>query len=815
MKRFFLAPARNPEVSIAPSMLWVMILILLPTPRQAASEVWEGRWPEFRGPTCDGIAPPSSHPPLRWSTTENVRWKLPTEGSGWSTPAVWDGTAWFTAATDDGREMWAEAVDLVTGQRRWKQPLFTHEKVDEKHVMNSYASPSPVTDGERVWVHFGSYGTACLDAETGRVLWTRRDLPCNHWRGPGSSPILVGKQLIVHLDGFDYQYVVALDTETGATSWKVDRAIEYGTDNGDFYKAFSTPLLIDVDGSPQLISPTSKAVLAYNPQDGAEIWRVRFDEFSATARPLWDGARVYINTGFGKAQLLAIDPRGQGDLTATHVAWINSNSIGSKSSQLIHDGRIYNAHDAGVATCIDAASGETLWSQRLGGQFSASLMMAGGHLYFFDHDGLCHVIKPGPTCEVVSENRLDDGCMASPVPLGDSLLVRTRSAIYLLAGGEGEGQGAREEEFQSELLFPLDTQHNHAPGIVQFPSGDLLVSWYRGSGERRADDVAIFGAWKIAGQDQWSPPILLADQPGFPDCNTCLFLDPQQRLWLFWPTVIANSWESCLTRYRMATAFDPQHGPLWERDGLVLLAPDDFSQEVNEEIDRQRPLLDGLLDRATAESLDEEIAQLRRRLGDKLYQRLGWQPRCKPTLLPSGRILLPLYSDTFSISIMAISDDQGKTWFASKPLVGLGNIQPSVVRRSDGTLVAYMRENGISGRIRICESTDQGNTWGPVFSSSLPNPGSGLDIVRLTDGRWVIAYNDTAKGRSSLALSISADEGKTWTKTRHLEQQAEGSFHYPAIIEGHDRRIHVVYSYAVPGGESMKHASVHPDWIDP
>lgn len=392
----------------------------------------ENHWPEFRGPLGNGVSTSVLTPPLRWSEQENVLWKIASEGLGWSTPAVWGETAWYTAASEDGSRMWAVAIALADGSTRWKTDIFENEKVDEKHSMNSFASPSPVTDGMHVWVSFGSYGTACLNANDGNIVWQRRDLPCNHWRGPGSSPILVDNKLLLHLDGFDYQYIIALDQKSGETIWRVDRNVDYGTDNGDIFKAFSTPLLIEVAGRRQLISSTSKAVLAYDPNNGNEIWRVRFDEFSATARPLWDGKLVYINTGFGKAQLYAIDPDGAGDITDTHVRWINNTSVGSKASQLYLDGLIYNVHDQGVATCIDAVDGETLWKERLGGQFSASIIAAGGYVYLFDHDGVGRVIKAGRDYQLVAENNLDDGCMASPVPIGDRLLLRTRSAIYLI-----------------------------------------------------------------------------------------------------------------------------------------------------------------------------------------------------------------------------------------------------------------------------------------------------------------------------------------------------------------------------------------------
>ncbi len=367
-------------------------------------------------------------------------------------------------------------------------------------------------------------------------------------------------------------------------------------------------------------------------------------------------------------------------------------------------------------------------------------------------------------------------------------------------------QGA---EYRSELVFPLHDQHNHAPGIVECPDGSLLVSWYRGSGERTADDVAVYGARLAPGAGQWSETFLMADRPGFPDCNTCMMIDRHKRLWLFWPTILANTWESCLTNFRVSSEYAGPGAPHWEREGLVLLKPDDFKAETVETLDKMLSGLESVL----PQDIREEIDEARTKLGNPLYQRLGWQPRCKPTILPSGRILLPLYTDTFSISIMAVSDDDGQTWYASKPLIGLGNIQPSVLRRNDGTLVAYMRENGVSKHIRVSESPDDGITWGPVFSSPLPNPGSGLDAVRLANGHWLLVYNDTTDGRHSLAASISEDEGKTWPWTRHLENDKAGRYHYPAVIQAADRTIHAVYSCFVEGGKTMKHAAFDEDWI--
>lgn len=367
---------------------------------------------------------------------------------------------------------------------------------------------------------------------------------------------------------------------------------------------------------------------------------------------------------------------------------------------------------------------------------------------------------------------------------------------------------AEEIRYEESLVFPLDKQHNHAPGLVECPDGSLLVSWYRGSGEREADDVLVLASRRPAGSDEWSEPFLMVDTPGFPDGNTVLWIDGQERLWLFWPLIIANTWESCLTEYRYSSDYQGEGAPKWDWQGIIPLKPVNFKEKMlttlDEELDK--------LDEVPAE-VERLAGVVRDKVGSKIDDRMGWQTRCKPTVLKSGRILLPLYTDTYSVSLMAISDDGGETWFASEPLVGYGNIQPAVLQRDDGTVVAYMRENGPRNRIRYCESPDDGMSWGPVTESELPNPGAGIDAVELANGHWAIIYNDTEKGRNSLAVSISDDEGKTWKWTRHLEQQPRGSFHYPVIIQGKDDTIHVAYSYFVPEGKTMKHAAFTEAWV--
>jgi predicted neuraminidase len=391
---------------------------------------------------------------------------------------------------------------------------------------------------------------------------------------------------------------------------------------------------------------------------------------------------------------------------------------------------------------------------------------------------------------------------------------------------------ADEPGLRTEIVFPYRADHNHAPGLVECSNGDLIASWYRGSGERSADDVRVCGARLRKGSHEWSKDFLMADFPGFPDCNTCMMIDPEQRLWLFWPIIIANTWESALTNFLVSRDYLGDGCPKWDQSGFIPLRPEDFKDEVLHHLDEAEKKMAQRLanvpeeQRAAREArLKRGAEEMRRHAGDKLFQRLGWQPRCKPTLLPPserhprGRILLPLYSDTFSLGLMAISDDRGRTWFASRPIFAWGGIQPSVLPKRDGTLVAYLRDNGGSGHIKVSESKDDGMTWGPVTLSELANPGAGIDGVRLANGHFCVVYNDLRRGRNSLAVSISEDEGQTWKAIRHLEKHEKGSYHYPCVIQGHDGTIHAIYSDFRPKtvgtreGKSMKHAAFDEAWV--
>lgn len=384
--------------------------------------------------------------------------------------------------------------------------------------------------------------------------------------------------------------------------------------------------------------------------------------------------------------------------------------------------------------------------------------------------------------------------------------------------------------YQAELIFPPEHWHNHASCIVETPQGDLLVCWYHGSGERSADDVQVLGARRHHGQAGWSPPFVLADTPGFPDTNPCLLVDPQNRLWLFWQTIIANQWHTALGRYKLSSHYDGDGPPAWDVNETILLKPGpEFLATVTKQCDADQARVQQLPppDRQRAERL---LAERRKLAADKYFSRMGWMTRAHPLVIDRQRLVLPLYSDGYNFSLMAITDDAGAHWTVSTPLVGAGNVQPSLVRKRDGTLVAYMRDNGPPPkRLMRSESHDRGQTWSPVIDIDIPNPGSGAEVIGLRNGSWVLIYNDTERGRHSLAVSLSDDEGATWKWTRHLEKHPPGPdvIHaaYPSIIQTRDGSLHASYTYTLhgkhvrldamgrPQRECIKHVHFDEAWI--
>lgn len=385
---------------------------------------------------------------------------------------------------------------------------------------------------------------------------------------------------------------------------------------------------------------------------------------------------------------------------------------------------------------------------------------------------------------------------------------------------------------ESELLFPLEHWHNHASCIVELPNRDLMVCWFHGSGERTADDVVIEGARLRHGSRTWSPRFVLADAPGFPDGNPCMFVDPQERLWLLHTTILANTWESALLKVRISREYLSPGPPKWDVSEVLHVKPGpEFAQEVAARLPGLESGIQGLsLSEEQRKEANAFLEAMRSHAKDKLYSRLGWMTRAHPFVLNGQRLIVPLYHDGFSFSLMAISDDWGKTWHTSSPLVGAGNIQPSIVQRRDGSLFTLMRDNGPPPhRLMQSESHDRGDTWLPVTDSPLPNPGAGAEIIGLRNGHWALISNDTEKGRHRLAVQISTDEGRSWKWKRYLEKDnpgpQAGSYHYPSIIQARDGMLHASYSFHLNreglatdkqgrrAAKSIKHAHFTEAWV--
>ncbi len=425
-------------VSMSKSLFSLSVIVLMSLAQSVRAD-----WPQFRGPSGDGHAAAAGNIvlgiPLHWSETENIKWKTEIPYRGWSTPAVMAGQVWLTTATLDGHDFFVICVDANRGKVLLNQNLFHCEKPEPLgNAVNCYATPSPAVEPGRVYIHFGSYGTACLDTKTLKVLWKRDDLPCRHYRGPSSSPVLFENLVILTMDGADLQYHAALDKKTGQTVWKTKRSIAWNDENvpgpmardGDLRKAHSTPLIVTVAGKIQMLSAGAKAGYAYDPRDGRELWRVAYPDWSVAPVPLYRDGLAYLVTGQSKTEMWAVKTDGNGDVTDTHVAWKLKTHAPKTASPIMVDDLLYTVADESFVTCLEAASGKVVWSERIGGSFAASPIYADGRLYFFDKEGTTTILKPGRSFEGVATNKLADGFMASPAVAGKALILRTKTHLY-------------------------------------------------------------------------------------------------------------------------------------------------------------------------------------------------------------------------------------------------------------------------------------------------------------------------------------------------------------------------------------------------
>lgn len=410
------------------TLLYVVVCVM------AAQMAGAQDWPEFLGPGGNNHST-AKNVPVTWSETENVTWKTPLHDHGWSSPVICGEQVWMTAAPHSGLKMYAICVDKNTGKILHDILVFENETTegDDLIGVNTFASCTPCVEPGRVYVHFGTYGTACLDTKTGKKIWQRRDLNIEHFRGPGSSPILYGDTLIVQFDGADKQFMTAFDKKTGKTVWQTTRSFDFGNMDPDIRKGYCTPIVVSVDGKDQLVNVGAQAAYGYDAKTGEEIWRVRFNGFSNASRPVNAGEFFLLNTGYGRANLLAVRPGGKGDVSETHIAWQLTKAVPLKPTPMVIGGVIYMMDDRGIFSCVSLEDGELLWQKRIGGNFSATPLYADGKLYCFDEEGKCHVLKPAADedeADFLAVNQLDAGALATPCAQDGVLFVRTKTHLY-------------------------------------------------------------------------------------------------------------------------------------------------------------------------------------------------------------------------------------------------------------------------------------------------------------------------------------------------------------------------------------------------
>lgn len=385
-------------------------------------------WAQFRGPTQQGIAD-TSNPPKTWSPTENITWRTELEGAGWSSPVIADGRIFFTSSesseNSNRQSLRALAFDLETGDELWNVEVFEFDdSAPNIHSKNTHASPTPVVDGDALYLHFGHLGSARLTVD-GETTWKTQEFAYNPVHGSGASPVLSQGKFIVTCDAGDDPFVLALDKNTGELAWKWERS-------ADSRKPFSfcTPLVLEVDGQPQIIAPGSDVVDALNPATGQPIWSATYRGYSVVPRPVYSEGLLFMSTGFDRASLLAIDPTGTGDVTTSHLRWKTSRNVSKTPSFIATNGLLFTLSDNGILSAYDAKTGEPHFDERLGGAYSSSLLLANGNLYATSEEGVTHVVPATQEYSVLASNDLGERTLASIAVDGDAFILRTEQALY-------------------------------------------------------------------------------------------------------------------------------------------------------------------------------------------------------------------------------------------------------------------------------------------------------------------------------------------------------------------------------------------------
>ena len=409
----------------------IRFLLFLPTILCLSIQTEAADWPQFRGPGGQGHSD-AKNLPLTWSETENIAWKVPIAGLGWSSPSIQGNQIWLTTAIDEGKSLHAIALDRTSGKTIHDIEVFTLENPGGVHKKNSHASPTPLIEGDRVYVHFGAHGTACLTT-AGEIVWKMQELKHDHRHGPGGSPVIFEDLLILNCDGSDIQFVVALDKNTGEIKWKKKRE-HIGEDRlsgkSNVPMAYTTPLLVDVNGTTQLLSIGADSIVAYNPKNGDEYWWFRFDGYSNVPRPVVAKGLVFLSSGYDRPEFYAVRIDGSGDVTESHLAWNMKKAAPLNPSPLAIGDELYLVSDNGIATCLDAVTGEQHWQERLGGNFSASPTFADGRIYLLDEDATTTVIAPGKTFESLAVNKLEGRTLATPAMVDGAIFLRTDTHLY-------------------------------------------------------------------------------------------------------------------------------------------------------------------------------------------------------------------------------------------------------------------------------------------------------------------------------------------------------------------------------------------------
>lgn len=424
-------------MKIYPLGILTNIILLLLTLNQSVAYSQGSNWTQFRGSNLNGISS-DTLVPVVWNDTTNIIWKTDIRGRGWSSPVAYGNQVWITTATVDGKEMSGICIDLNSGKLLYDIPVFKQDSIYGKHSVNTYATPTPCIEQGFVYLNFGSSGTACVNTDNGQLVWKRNDLKCEHMQGTGASPILYKDLLILHFEGTDHQFIVALNKKNGETVWRAERPQEYYERLAPVgRKAYVTPIVVNVEGKELLISNGAAVCIAYEVQTGKEVWRVVQGEDSTIAMPITEDGMVFFYTSFvtpkeGEkyAELLAVDPRGSGDVTQSKILWRLKTPILQLLSPLIKDGVIYTADSRNNLIAIDSKTGETLYTSKLKNKYNASPVFAGGKVYFTSVKGETLVIKAGRTLEIVAENKLPGDLFATPAIAQNTFLIRNESSLY-------------------------------------------------------------------------------------------------------------------------------------------------------------------------------------------------------------------------------------------------------------------------------------------------------------------------------------------------------------------------------------------------